>query len=110
MSENYKTAIVRNQPSAPMQWLDKKGYLKGLKRLDYCCGRGYDSNYYGQDKFDPHWFPEYDFNQRFDLITCNYVLNVVTEEQQEIIIQHIANLLYIAGRAFFSVRRDLPIE
>jgi hypothetical protein len=58
-----------------MRFLNSLGLLRG-KMLDYGCGRGFDAEYYGMDKYDPHYAPEFP-KIKFDTITCNYVLNVV---------------------------------
>jgi hypothetical protein len=104
---SYKTAIVRTQPSSPMRYLDKKDLLKGETKLDYGCGRGFDAEWFNMDKFDPHFSPEKP-TKTYDLITCNYVLNVIKEPKDRInVLENICKLLSNEGKAYITVRRDL---
>jgi len=106
----HQTAISRKGPSAPMKWLDKQGLLAGGRRLDFGCGRGADADHFGMDGFDPHWRPE-EPTGHYDLVTCNYVLNVIGRKEQGEVLARVERLLKPGGgRAFFSVRRDLPRE
>lgn len=77
--------------------------------LDYGCGKGFDADYYGLDRYDPHYFPELDRSKQYDYIFCNYVLNVVDEKTECDIILDIHSLLKPTGKAYFAVRRDMPI-
>ncbi len=99
------TAIVRKKPSLPMRWLEEEGLLRG-RILDYGCGRGFDMKWYDIDGYDLHWGP-LEIKGKFDTITCNFVLNVVTREEQKEIIKIIKSLLKPDGAAYFTVRRDL---
>jgi len=102
------SAMLRTKPSAPFIWLVKNAKLIG-RILDYGCGRGKDVNSFGVEGYDPNWgfpLPAGDF----DTIVCNYVLNVVDEDEQEEILEHIKSLLSTIGRAFIIVRRDLKVE
>lgn len=86
---------------------------KGSKEtaLDYGCGRGDDAEALGMSKYDPHYFPNKEpLNQKYDLVTCNYVLNVVDPNGQEIILNRIRDLLVPGGTAYISVRRDIKQE
>jgi hypothetical protein len=104
MSEHSKnTAIVRTALSSPMT--DLLNIFHG-DCLDYGCGRGYDCDTLGIDGYDPNWRPNA-LLKKYDIITCNYVLNVVDEKEQEEIINHVKSLLKIGGRAYFTVRRDI---
>jgi len=108
MLQSFKTAITRTKPSKPMTILESKGLLSGgLIGLDYGCGRGFDADYYGLDKFDPHYFNSQPLLTSYDFITCNYVLNVVDEATQVQIIEKIMSLLSDDGVAYISVRRDV---
>jgi len=88
-----------------MQYLEKNNLLVG-DVLDYGCGRGFDAEYYKIDGYDPNWKPV-EITKKYDTITCNYVLNVVTKEVEDIIINKVKSLLKENGKAYFSVRRDL---
>ena len=104
----HKTAITRKNPSVPMRNLDKKGLLTG-KMLDYGCGKGFDAIHFEMDSYDPHFYPDLPAGQ-FDTITCNYVLNVVDEDQVKGILIKISNLLNNGGNAYITVRRDIKKE
>ena len=108
MYPNYKrTAPPRTSPSLPMRYLYRKGLLYG-DMLDYGSGLGFDANYYRMDSFDIEWHPDYSiFNKKYDVITCNFVLNVVPEETQNEIISQIYKLLKNTGTSYFSVSRYL---
>ncbi len=105
MSKAHLTAISRKSPSVPMRNLDKKGLLIG-NMLDYGCGRGFDANHFNMDGYDPHYSPD-EPTGLYDTITCNYVLNVVHEDQGQEILSKINNLLKDEGKAYITVRRDI---
>ena len=108
MSKNtHKTAIARRSPSAPVKWLYANNMLNG-QVLDYGCGRGFDSDYYGFKKYDPYYFPDQDvLKNRFDTVVCVYVLNVIDISEEKQVIEKISSILNEGGRAYFAVRRDL---
>jgi len=112
MYNSHKTAITRKKPSLPMQWLADHGYLAHHDYiLDYGCGKGFDADYFEIDKYDPTFFPSLlRPTLGYDIITCNYVLNVVDAIEQESILENIRNLLVVGGKAYFSVRRDIKVE
>lgn len=100
----HNTAIKRNKPSRPAIWLARQGLLQG-RVLDYGCGRGFDADYYRMEKYDSCSFPKRPEGQ-FDIILCSYVLNVVDNKTEVVIINDIRRLLKPGGTAFFAVRRD----
>jgi len=77
--------------------------------LDYGCGRGRDADTYVLEGYDPAWRPQRPTGT-FDTILCTYVLNVVDEVVQEAILDDLKGLLSPGGKAYISVRRDLPRE
>lgn len=91
-----------------MRLLESKGLLHG-DMLDYGCGRGFDAEYYGMDGYDPYYAPEFP-QKSYDVITCNFVLNVVNRRGREKIIALVALLLKEEGVAYFTVRRDIKTE
>lgn len=91
-----------------MVMLRAHGKLKG-KALDYGCGKGFDAQYYGLDKYDPHYYPNQPTGQ-YDVITCNYVLNVVDPSEVVVILSKIRHLLADNGVAYLTVRRDIVRE
>jgi ATP adenylyltransferase len=105
MTSKY-TAPVRIKPSRAALVLEQKGLLVG-EMLDFGCGRGFDADRYGMDKYDPNWgYPDLPEKQ-YDTISCHWVLNVVSENEQNIILRKIKNLLKPSGTAYLTVRRDI---
>lgn len=99
----YQTAISRKEPPEPLKWLHDNDYIKG-RAFDFGSGRGC---WFGMECYDPYYRPEMP-QGKFDTITCIYVLNVVTEEEQGFIIENIRKILKPNGQAYFAVRRDIP--
>jgi DNA phosphorothioation-associated putative methyltransferase len=87
--DRYKTAIVRNQLSAPMKTLAKHGYLEGSYSIfDYGCGRGDDLREleaHGLDVlgWDPNFKPD---NEKIksDIINLGFVLNVIEDQDERL--------------------------
>jgi len=91
-----------------MKILESQGRMNGgLIGLDYGCGRGFDADHYGLDKYDPHWFNNEPLLSSYDFITCNYVLNVLSTDGQAEVLGKINDLLSEDGIAYISVRRDI---
>jgi len=113
MNKSHLTAIKRNKFSAPMQYLrgvfSTTGGQSTGRYLDYGCGRGYDADALELTKFDPHYFPQVPEGE-FDIITCNYVLNVIPLDGEEEVVDKIWNLLAPDGVAYITVRRDVKKE
>lgn len=109
MNQSYKTAITRNKPSKPMRILEEHEVFNGgIIGLDYGCGKGFDADYYGLDKYDPHYFPKPVLLGKYEVITCNYVLNVIPDViDRDNVLDKIKSLLSPEGVAYISVRRDL---
>lgn len=103
MAGGKHTAPTRNHISAPMQILQKE--IKGTC-LDYGCGRGFDCDFFGFDGYDPNW-RDNPLDKKYDTVFCNFVLNIMSEEEQNDTINTIYNLLNEGGVAYFAVRRDL---
>jgi len=112
MSHAYGTAMSRKDLSAPVKALKKRGLLlPGDRVLDYGCGRGGDADRLGIPGYDPHWRPDTAWEPgTFNIVLCSYVLNVVDETTQEEILQDILAALAPGGKAYLTVRRDLPRE
>lgn len=118
MNNSHKTAITRSTLSRPMQHLKDKGLLRGIM-LDYGCGKGYDAQELYMDMFDPHYTDGIilcqhttntgaDVINTYDTITCNYVLNVIEDEDEmHGVIDHIHRMLSPEGIAYITVRRDV---
>jgi len=107
MGKAHLTAIARNKPSTPLLNLLKNGKIVG-RRLDYGCGKGVDARFCSYDAaYDPYYAPQYP-EGKFDTVTCTYVLNVVDEKEEAHILSRIKALLTDTGKAYITVRRDLP--
>lgn len=108
---SHLTAKRRKQPSYPTRYLLEQGRILG-KVLDFGSGLGADARYlkqFGFDvvEYDPYYAPEYP-HCRFDTILCHYVLNVLLPEEQPYVLMCVAELLHPHGRAYYTVRRDIP--
>jgi len=81
--------------------------------LDYGCGRGDDVDALKKmgikiEGYDPYWKPDIrSLKKKYDVVMCNYVLNVVDKRERIAIIDKVKSLLKKNGRAYFSVRRDI---
>lgn len=105
---SYLTAISRKKASAPMTWLKAQGKLKG-RILDYGSGRGEDADIFKTERYDPHFSPEMP-KGKFDTIVSNFVLNVLSEEETDMVIDDVKSRLKPGGEAYFAVRRDVKEE
>jgi hypothetical protein len=108
------TAIRRKKLSAPMAWLVESGnirpwddgYLR-LDMLDYGCGHGFDADELDMDGYDPNHRPWNVPAGSYDVVTCNYVLNVLdTNEAILDTIKAVQRCLSGAGVAYVTVRAD----
>lgn len=112
-NESYRTAITRKKLSSPVQWLLDNGWLPLNKRsLDFGCGRGFDANALGFEKYDPHYFPNSMLvSGLWQTIVCNYVLNTIeTQEKRLQLCERLRRMLDNDGIAFIVVRRDVKVE
>lgn len=80
-----------------------------LDVLDFGCGRGMDADLAGFEKYDPHFFSEMPEGQ-FDVVVCNYVLNVLPIEKQDELVAKILSKVKAGGKAYITVRRDVKKE
>jgi hypothetical protein len=102
---SYRTAIKRTKLSIPTKFLIDSSRING-RVLDYGCGRGFDADYFGWDKYDPYYNPVSIFGP-YDTIVCNYVLNVIpNESDRTATLTTIKNLLCDGGAAYITVRRE----
>lgn len=111
-STAHKTAIRRYRGvSTPMKALCSKFnvFKNDDKVLDYGCGRGEDADRLKFEKYDPHFFPNMPEDQ-FDVVVCNYVLNVLPVEAQDELVAKILAKVKTGGKAYITVRRDVKKE
>ena len=111
MNKAHLTAISRKKLSAPMAWLEKEGIFDGIPthpRLDYGCGKGYDADVLNMQKYDPFYFKCDDFRAgEFDIITCNFVLNVIeSAEERQRVLDQIEHWLAPGMTAYITIRAD----
>ena len=85
--ERHRTAIDRNQLSAPMQILAKSDYFDGsYSVLDYGCGKGDDIRELEAHEvdcigWDPVHQPENDL-ENCDIVNLGFVLNVIEDREE----------------------------
>ena len=122
-SNYHRTALGKsNGTTSPtkefIKWLEHNLDVKSKIRtvLDFGCGKGRDENtlksefpfYIG---YDPHKDFGYSTNQQilcnsYDLVVCNYVLNVIVKIDREIIIQSLLKFLKDDAIVLIGVRQD----
>lgn len=110
------TAISRKTHSIPYRVLLEKGYLNKDKRiLDFGCGKGFDVetlkeqgyNIKGFDKFQDKYNDSsiIEYCNSFDLVTCNYVFNVIEDiEERKELLTMLKDLGWVV---IISVRADI---
>ncbi|KKN14210.1 hypothetical protein LCGC14_0998490 [marine sediment metagenome] len=106
MNKSWKTAIHRKKLSRPMRELDTRNLLRG-RVLDFGCGHGFDANYLRIDGYDPYHCPVRFSRGKYDVITCNYVLNVISPRERTVALAQMKYLLKKTGIAYITVRRDI---
>ena len=107
---SHLTIKERKYASFPTKRLLTTDQIQG-RVLDFGCGLGTDVRFLNKNGFetigyDPYYYPEIPVGQ-FDIILCNYVLNVLLPEEQVQVLMAVAELLKPSGKAFFTVRRDI---
>ena len=114
-TNSKKTAMTRKKLSAPMRYLLDSGFFprgsanQNKEFLDYGCGKGFDADFCGFAKYDPHFFPDKMLIQSksWDIVVCNYVLNTLpTMTDVHSVIWDIQNTLVDDGVAYISIRND----
>lgn len=110
-----KTALQRKTLSKPMRiLLENKYFIKPVNSiLDYGCGHGTDVkilnekyflDIYGYDKYNPKFDFNFVLEKEYDVVTCNYVFNVIPSPTEH---KLTLNLLKSLGdNIYISVRAD----
>jgi hypothetical protein len=110
--KSHLTAITRKALPTPARWLMQHGYVLDhpfIPTLDFGCGKCASVNPKTWVNYDPHYCPDtIAEGQRFNIIVCNYVLCVKTQEDRRKILKKIRYLLSEHGIAYISVRNDKP--
>lgn len=120
--EAYRTQTTRTALSAPLKILEGKGVFtklpKGGRVLDYGCGKcseidtllaKYPDLYITGYEVHAKQRPEFAVwpKGKFDMIYCNYVLNVISDRGVRYdVIEKIRSLLKPSGKAFITVRDE----
>lgn len=105
---SHLTAIARSKPSRPCLWLEGILTDGDISILDYGCGKGGDVRYLNSIGraaigYDPHFFPEKP-EGTFDMVMCNYVLNVVESPVERGVV--ISTCASMAPKGVFAVRTE----
>jgi len=122
-SNYHKTALGKsNGTTSPtkdfLKWLNDSPEIKRKIRkvLDYGCGKGRDENTLKKEfpfyiGYDPHKDFGYETDElkllkTFDLVVCNYVLNVIVKIDRESVIQNLLKFLKDKSLVLVGVRQD----
>ena len=110
---SHLTAKERETLSFPAKLLLSKKLLVG-DVLDFGCGFGKDVELLAAQGisitgYDKHYFQEYP-TKKFDTIICFYVLNVLMQEEQAVVLMQLSQLIKPTGKVYLAVRRDLQFE
>ena len=109
MMADYNRALHRKHLSSPAKKVSGMGLISG-RILDYGCGNGKDAELLKADMYDPNYFPKFP-KGKYDTILCTYVLNILkSPKERKEVISKIQKLLKPGGKAYVSVRRDVPKE
>lgn len=87
--QRHLTALMRNDLSAPVQLLLRRGLLDEKKSFfDYGCGRGGDvaglrANGYDAAGWDPHFAPDQPLREA-DVVNLGFVVNVIEDPAERV--------------------------
>lgn len=111
---SHRTALVRKGPSLPARM------AVGLRPrprsiFDFGCGRGADIEFFRSkgieaDGYDPYWRPRDPKIIPADLVTCIYVLNVITPSERVRVLKEIRGVLREGGEVLVAVRSRSDVE
>lgn len=111
-----KTAIARKTASRPTKDNLQKGRIWG-RVLDYGSGKGMDSKFLLSEGFevlsyDPYYEPT-DISKagKFDTVICNYVFNVIEDEQERIeLFKTLVSYLHVGAKLLITGRPVKEID
>ena len=125
-NNSHKTAIARTAPSVPAKYVIKTLLPQlGVTRivtsiLDWGWGRGKDVEYYKEHGllcvgYDPYWrggemTSDPYMPHKFDLVTCSYVLNVISAGERKTVLQLIKQRICDGGHVLITMRPIKEIE
>ena len=109
-----KTALSRNKPSKPYRILIDNGYInKTDKVLDYGCGNNFDADYYNELDYDIFGYDKFNYvynmpslvNDKYNIVTSNYMFNVIPSlEDHKKVLEQLKDL---SDNVYISVRSDV---
>ena len=108
----FRTAISRNSLSVPMRELVNLNIFNLTDRcIDIGCGKGQDItflqyigiNIVGYDKYNPQFKYNKLLDNTYDLLTCNYVFNVIDLKEHKELLNKIKSL---SDNIYITVRSD----
>lgn len=115
VNRSHLTAIRRINPSLPLRWLVENNHITEGWLLDYGCGHGKDVEWLMESHdidavgYDPYHRQEtWPLDDKWNVITCTYVLNVVPPRREDVVLDVIRMALAVGGTAYITVRRDIP--
>jgi len=112
---SYKTAISRKTASKPTRDFFQKGLLSG-NILDYGCGKGADVTFLKKQGlsvtgYDPHYCPEFNKSKKYDVVLCNYVINVIPHKtERRELIRNLLKACKVMGIVIITARPIREIE
>lgn len=110
---SHLTAKERDSLSFPAKIVLERNLLIG-DVLDFGCGFGKDVEILQKKGisiigYDKHYFPEFP-QKKFDTIVCFYVMNVLFQEEQSMVLMELSQLIKPTGKVYIAVRRDIQYE
>jgi hypothetical protein len=104
-------------PSRPVVWICKNGLVAGKRvlhlgtGLDRFAGKAMlDAGAVSVTDYDPNFFPDRSVLEKiYDVVVCNYVLNVLPPVERKLVYTDIATCTAPCGRAYLCVQGKWPV-
>jgi hypothetical protein len=107
MNTFHHSAMRRNKPSAPAQWIFENIGFDPDTTLDYGCGRWDDVDHFGINGWDINGTKWNLKDKKYTTILCSYVLNVIPSSwERGEVIRDVKYHLAEDGVAYITVRND----